>query len=323
MKNNLIFIFLLISFNSFAQTTELKLGSDVWPPFTNVEGEKSFAIDLVKEALSRINISVSSEIVSINDVIAAIDNGDIDGTSALWKNDEREKKYVFSKPYLHNQLILVGRKGSVVKGLSEGDLDGKRVGIVENYAYGAPENSNVIVVEGKSDQKNLERLLSEQIDYMLVDDLLIQYMLKYQINDVTEHLEIGNTPLRVKSLHFVLRKDIKDCEQIMSRFNEEITKMIADGSYNAILELNWISSDIDGDGKMELVLQGDHAGTNQPIHPYNISAEESNNQTVNNSYRYYIDGQIYEGWENIPDRYKIKVSPGQVNPNNIGLIFSF
>jgi len=323
MKKIILFIFILSSLSGHTQTTELKLGSDIWPPFTNVDTEKSFALDLVKEALSRINIKSSTEIISFDDVISAIDRGELDGSAALWLNDEREKKYIFSKPYLHNQLILVGRKGSVVKDISTTDLDGKRIGIVENYAYGEPENSNIIIVEGKSDQKNLERLLSKQIDYMLVDDLLIQYMLKYQINDVTEHLEIGNTPLRVKSLHFALRKDIKDSEQIMARFNEEITRMMADGSYNAILELNWINSDIDGDGKMELVLQGDHAGTKQPLHPYNILAEEANNQTVNNSYRYYIDGEFYEGWENIPDRYKIKVSPGQSNPNNIGLIFTF
>jgi polar amino acid transport system substrate-binding protein len=323
MKNILLSILIISSVSGIAQTTKLKLGSDVWPPFTNVDNEKSFALDLVKEALNRIDIQSSTEILSFDEVISAIDRGDIDGSAALWLNAEREQKYIFSKPYLHNQLILVGRKGSAVKDISIADLDGKRVGVVENYAYGDPENPNVIIVEGKSDQKNLERLLSKQIDYMLVDDLLIQYMLKYQINDVTEHLEIGNSPLRVKSLHFALRKDIKDCDQIIARFNEEIYKMIADGSYNAILELNWIESDIDGDGKMELVLQGDHAGTKQPLTAYSILAEEANNQTINNSYRYYIDGEIYEGWENIPDRYKIKVSPGQANPNNIGLIFSF
>ena len=116
MKKIFLSILIISSLNSIAQTTELKLASDIWPPFTNVEGEKSFAIDLVKEALGRININTTSEIISMNDVIAAIDKGDVDGSAALWKNDEREKKYVFSEPYLHNQLILVGRKGSVVKG---------------------------------------------------------------------------------------------------------------------------------------------------------------------------------------------------------------
>jgi len=323
MLKLLCYFLLISSFVSQAQTTELKLASDIWPPFTNVEGEKSLALDLVKEALSRIDITSSTKITDFSEVLLAIDRGEFDGSAAFWISPEREKKYVFSKPYLNNQLILVGRKGSMVKGISIADLDSKRVGVVENYTYGDPKNSNVIIVEGKSDQKNLERLLSKQIDYMLVDALLIQYMLKYQINDVTEHLEIGDTPFMIKPLHFALRKDIIDVQRIMTLFDEEILEMIADGSYNTILELNWIKSDIDGDGKMELILQGDHAGTKEPMTAYSILAEEANNQTMNNSYRYIIDGQTYEGWENIPDKYKIKISPGQANPNNIGLVFSF
>jgi hypothetical protein len=87
--------------------------------------------------------------------------------------------------------------------------------------------------------------------------------------------------------------------------------------------LNWIKSDIDGDGKMELVLQGNRAGTKQPMDAYRISAEESNSKGVNNSYRYYIDGKYYDGWANIPDKYKIKIAPSQSNPNNIGLNITF
>ncbi len=49
-------------------------------------------------------------------------------------------------------------------------------------------------ISGTNDQENLERQLSGKIDYMLCDDLLIQYLLKYQVNDISEYLEIGNTP---------------------------------------------------------------------------------------------------------------------------------
>jgi ABC-type amino acid transport substrate-binding protein len=326
MTSKIIAICLILSsLISQAQTTELKLGSDTWPPFTNVAGEKSFALDLVQEALERINIKSETEIVIFEDVLSAIDKGELDGSAALWSSPERSEKYYFSEPYLYNQLILVGRKGSVVKELTVADLAGKKVGIVEHYAYGEISNpqSGVIVVESKSDQKSLEKLLTKQIEYLLVDKLLIQYMLKYQINDVTKYLEFGDTPLMIKSLHFALSKNITDGSQIVDVFNKEIKKMIADGSYNDILELNWIKSDIDGDGKYELVLQGNHAGLEKPTDTYSIYAEKTFTKPVNNSYRYIIDGQSYDGWENIPDKYKIKVSPGQANPNNIGLIFSF
>lgn len=321
------FIFLLVSVASFSQvkTTELKLGSDVWPPFTNVAGEKSFALDLVNEALGRMNIKASTRIAAFEDILNTIDNGELDGSAALWETPERADKYYFSDPYLNNQLVLIGRKGTDVKGLTLADLRGKKIGIVEFYAYGelkGPE-AGIIVEESKSDQKNLEKLLSKQLDYMVVDELLIQYMLKYQINDVTKYLEIADAPLIVKPLHFALNKSITDGEEIINNFNKEIKEMIADGSYNKILELNWIKSDIDGDGKFELVLIGNQAGTEQPTSTYGVYAENTFTKPVNDSYRYIINGQAYEGWENIPDKYKVKVSPGQANPNNIGLIFSF
>ena len=164
----------------------------------------------------------------------------------------------------------------------------------------------------------------KEIDYMLVDALLIQYMLKYQINDVTEHLEIGNTPIRVKSLHFALRKDVIDAERIMSLFNEEITKMIADGSYNAILELNWIQMDVDGDGHLELVLNGNQAGTESPENTYGILMDLAYNEKPKNPKRYFIDGKMYEDWEEVPKSYKFAIPiDNMFNPNDIPLHFRF
>ena len=37
-------------------------------------------------------------------------------------------------------------------------------------------------------------------------------------------------------------------KSIISDFNRNIQSMMADGSYNEILELNWIKTDVDGDG---------------------------------------------------------------------------
>ena len=325
MKRIITSLIILISLNGLAQPSSITLGSDVWPPFTNVDGEEAVALDLVKEALNRIEIQSSFEIVNFNEVISGIDTRRFDGSAALWLSKEREEKYFFSKAYLHNQLILVGRKGSIVKGLSFSDLKEKRIGIVESYDYGQEINpqGDILYVKSKSDQKNLEQLLSKQIDYMVVDALLIQHMLNFQINDVSKYLEIGDTPIIVKSLHFALRKDIKDGKLIIDQFDEEIAKMIADGSYNQILNLNWIKSDIDGDGNVELVLKGNQAGTYQPANLYSVVLNQSNTPAMNTSYQYYIDGNIYDTWENIPDRYKVKFSPGKANPNNIGLVFNF
>jgi len=325
MKKYLAFTFLMISIICSAQTGDLRLASDIWPPFTNIEGEKSIASDLVNEALSRQNISTTTEILLFDDVLSGLISGDYDGSAALWITEERKKHYLFSESYLNNQLILVGPKGSDVSATSFDDLTGKRLGIIENYAYGDINASqHIILVSGNGNQQNLERLLSGKIDYMLVDALIIQYLLKYQLNDVTKFLEIGQTPLLIKSVHLALRNNFPNAEQILSLFNEEIDNMVADGTYHRILELNWIQMDIDGDGNLELVLDGNQAGTESPTNTYGLYMDLSYVEKSNTPKRYFINGNLYEDWDNVPESYKVYLPPDPIpHPNDVKIRFSF
>jgi ABC-type amino acid transport substrate-binding protein len=324
MKYLLVITLMLISAIGYAQQAKITLASDVWPPFTNVETEKSFATDLVKHALERTGVKPEFKILDFYDVISGINDGSFDGSAALWLSPEREKNYFFSEPYLQNQLILVGTKGSDVSAGSFDQLKDKKIGVVKNYAYGAEMNSaDVEIVSGESDQQNLEHLLTGQIDYMLVDALLIQYMLKFQVNDVSEYLEIGSNPMLIKSLHFAIRKDIPGGQEIIERFNKAIGDMMADGTYNRILELNWIKTDVDGDGKLELVLDGNRAGTNAPSGVYGVYPAESLAVQSNEPERYYIKGKVYNGWDNVPDEFKKEIVMSAQDPKNTGIKLNF
>lgn len=312
MKSIILILLTFFATNIQAQTESLKLSSDIWPPFTNVEEEKSIAIDIVIEALNSIGITTNYNIVDFGMVMEGIASRKFDGSGALWLDKTREKTMVFSDAYLQNQLVLVGKKGSDVGFSSFSEVDNIRLGVVENYAYGdallsGEENQ---IVYGKSDQQNLERLLSDQIDYFLVDALLIQYLLKYQLNDVREFLEIGENPMIVKSLHLAIRNDIPDADQLITKFNEAIKTMIADGSYNEILELNWVSADVDGDGKLELILGGNEAGKAAPQNSYNILYSDKNISAEG----YYVDGTLYERWEDVPNKYKVDIPKVDYQP---------
>ena len=305
MKKYFFICFSLITFLSYGQQQELILAADVWPPFTNVEGEKSILTHLVKEALQDIQIESTLEITDFSEVLEKLNSGEYDGSPGLWISEERKEKYFFSNPYLYNQLVLVGRKGADVSAVSFNELSGKKIGVIENYAYGEIENNKKItILQETNNQKNLEKLLSDKIDYMLVDALLIQYMLKHQLNDVTQHLAIGQQPLLVKSLHLALSKKVEHAEDILIRFDQQIEKMIADGSFNELLELNWIKADIDGDGNMEMVLGSNMAGTSAPQNIYGLMMDNSY-KDQNGPTRYYVDGKLYEDWDNIPKSYKL------------------
>ncbi len=324
MKHVLAFALFLISPLLYSQTAELKLASDVWPPFTDQIGNHSFALNLVHEALFRTNVDAYTDILTFKDVLRGIGDETFDGSAALWRSPDREKHLLFSDPYLENRLILVGKKGSDVSATTLSDLNGKRIAVVESYAYGAllDEGRDIELVMGVSDQQNLDRLLEGETDYMLADALLIQYLVQYQSQEASEHLEIGTATLLTLPLHFAIRKNIPGAEEIIVSFNAEIKKMIADGSYNRILQLDWIANDVDGDGYHELVLHGDKAGETAPQYSYSIMTPQ--NGTADPPSRYLIEGNLYSDWDRVPDRYKVSnVVTTDAGTHGFGPVFKF
>ena len=95
-----------------------------------------------------------------------------------------------------------------------------------------------------------------------------------------------------------------DAELIIEKFNAHIVEMVKDGSYNRILHLDWVKADIDGDGVPELVADGKYAGISEPSSGYSILHMESD--TVSDTQnRYYVEGRIYEAWDQLPATYKV------------------
>ena len=306
MKNFLLVLLTIPSIFLYSQQQQIKLASDIYPPFTDVASEKGFALELVKEALKRGDVQTDQTITGFSEVMDGINTGVYDGSAALWKTEDRENYLLYSEPYLENRLVLVGRKGSDVSAKSLSELKDKRIAIISGYAYGTSvyTSLDVIIIPGKSHQENLEKLLTFKTDYMLVDELLISYLLNYQMNDISRFLEIGKEAFMVQPLHLAILKDKPDARKIIEDFNSNIKNMMADGTYNKILELNWIQSDVDGDGVHELVLLGDKAGTEAPANYYRLMTKTA---MTENSERYYINGEVYEGWQVVPARYKTDI----------------
>ena len=295
---------LLISFGCLlAQKNQLNLASDIWPPFADTDGEKAFALELVEEALKRGNVGIATAIVSFKEVLDGINTGQYDGSATLWKTKDRESYLLYSQPYLENRLVLVSRAGNDVSAESLSDLKNKRVSVVSDYAYGTSIYTipGVSILPGKSDQQNLELLLEGKTDYMLVDELLIKYLLEYQHKEVKKYLSVGSKAIIVQPLYFAILKSTPEADTIISKFDENIRQMMTDGTYNEILELNWIQYDVDGDGVLELVMGDGQAGKEAPANYYALMSASGLSTDTD---RYYINGTVYDGWNTVPAKFK-------------------
>jgi ABC-type amino acid transport substrate-binding protein len=300
----------------------LRLGSTPWVPFTGEEGQPRVASYLVERALERAGYEAHTTIVADGALTPALEAGHFDGSAALWPSEDREKFLLYSKPYLENRLVLVGGKGSDVSARSFADLRGKRIAIVEGYAYGPELDSahEPSFVRVSSSQESIRAVVSGQADYCLLDALLVEFLFEEHPKEAPERFEVGRTPLIRRTLHFAVRKALPNAAQIIERFNDVLGAMVRDGTYNLALQVSWISADVDGDGRTELVRQGP-VGTSPPTHSYQLfqgSSESSSAEgvprvvTQEEQTRYYVNGRAYDSWEDIPD--SLKLQPGANQP---------
>jgi len=289
-----------------AQAAPLTLVSTAWPPFTNAPGQPRFALDLVEAALGRIGLTAKTTIVSADEFTPSLLGARYDGSAAAWKDPERERALVFSQPYLENRLVLVGQRGADVSAKALNDLKGKRVAIVEGYSYGeAIDSAGPAFVRTRGEEDNLAQLLKGTVDYTLMDELVVNYIVSNYPKESGSRLQIGSTPLLTRELHFALSRTRADAESIISRFNAQLRGMIADRTYHRLLHVDWIRADIDGDGVPEYVPRSDRAGPLEPQHAYTLFSSGSQTESTTPARRgFYVGGNIYSDWASVPESYK-------------------
>ena len=303
----LILALLAFTVANSAQTKSLRLVSTAWTPFTNVEGQPRFALELVEAGLGRISLAATTTVVAAAQFTPALLTGPYDGSAAVWRDAERERALLFSQPYLENRLILVARSGSTASAANLAALKGQRIAIVEGYAYGAEvDNAGPTYLRSRSEDDSLRMLLDNRVDYALMDDLVVQYLVSAYPEEARTRLQIGAAPLVTRPLHLAIRRSLPDAASIIDRFNAQLRAMISDHTYHRLLHVQWIRADIDGDGIPEYVAESDKVGKTQPQNAYNLFSKEALTAQVNKEQeRYFFGGAVYNGWSSVPDRYKV------------------
>jgi ABC-type amino acid transport substrate-binding protein len=288
-----------------AQTASLRLVSTPWPPFTNAPGQPRFALDLVEEALRRIGVTATTTIVSEAEFTASLLSARFDGSAAAWKDAERERALIFSQAYLENRLVLVGRYGAGVSAASFADLGGTRVAIVEGYSYGeAIDRAGPVFVRTRGEEDSLTRLLTGEVDYTLMDELVVRYLVSRHPRESATRLAIGTQPLVMRELYLALARSRPDAASIIERFNAQLRGMLADRTYHRLLHVDWIRGDVDGDGVPEYVPITERLGPTEPQHIYTLFAAPEQETAATPKAGFYLGGTIYSNWASVPESYK-------------------
>ena len=200
---------------------------------------------------------------------------------------------------------------------------GKRVAIVEGYSYGdAIDSAGPVWVRSRSEEDSLTQLLKGAVDYTLMDELVVHYLVSNYPKESGAKLQIGSTPLVTRELHFAISRTRADAESIVERFNAQLRGMIADRTYHRLLHVDWIRADVDGDGVPEYVPRDDRPGPSEPQHVYTLfSAPAASEPSAKPGF--YLGGNIYSDWASVPENYKVSNSDAPDPRRSTGTIFKF
>lgn len=307
-----------------AQTQTLHLASTPWSPFTNTPGKARYALELVHAALGRLGIQADTAIIEESKLTSSLLDGKFDGSAALWREETREQALIYSQPYLQNRLVLVGRHGSDVSATTLAKLAGKRLALVEGYAYGEtlkdPQGPAYVPSLGEED--SLQKVLNGTADYTLMDELVVDYLLRNYLVEARSRLAFGSTPLVVRTLHLAIRRTLPEAQQIIDGFNAEVKKMIEDKSYNRLLQLDWILADVDEDGIPEYVPRDDQVGPTVPGESYKLFSDRPTSDSARTPH-FYLGGKVYPTWSEVPDGYKANRAPGTFSEGTQFRFFTF
>ena len=255
MKKFMLILVALSLFSLAEAKDPLLLSNDAWPPFIIEGGEQGTAEMLVCQALERSGWPCSVEVRDWETVLNLARIGSIDGIAAAWRDPERETYLLFSEPYLANRIVPVvnNKKPVVIKSVA--DLSGLRVALVKDYAYGKEITamaSNFEVIQVKNSRDAIQYVRDGKADTALVDELVARNELD---ESTKEDLTIMDTVLAFRDLHFAVSRQHPLAPVIIDDFQRAYKLMLADGTVNEILKVDWLATDFGQSGRLNVVLR--------------------------------------------------------------------
>jgi polar amino acid transport system substrate-binding protein len=252
------FLSLLILFaclpSAFAQQG-VSLGNDAWPPFIIQGPELGTSEKLVCGALERAGHSCAVVVDDWSRVLAQAKEGAIDGIAAAWRTPEREGYLMFSEPYLTNRIVPLISAGKLVTVHGVEDLEGLRVALVRSYAYGedieqAAASFKRISVTTSAEA--IDAVADGRADVALVDELVVRAHLE---GASARNVALLDAVLAFRELHFAVSREHPRAAELIADFQASYELMLADGSVNEALGVDWLATDLGNDGQLDIVMR--------------------------------------------------------------------
>ena len=220
-----------------AASGTLTVGTDAtYPPFESINETsgkiEGFDIDLLTAIGAKAGFTLDAHNALFSTIFTALSYGQYDVViSASTITDERKQTVNFSDPYFVAGQVIVVREADFGKILTTKDLAGKLIG-VQAGTTGAEAAHKIADAKGVQEfdtaPKAFTALNNGDVDAVVNDNVTSITLL---LNDPTLKLKVVGAPFTNENYGIAVRKDCKD---LLTKINDGLAKVIADGTYAQI-----------------------------------------------------------------------------------------
>lgn len=167
---------------------------------------------------------------------------DLEHHLSYWwqKNNEREKKWLFSQPIYKAEFVFLARKSVRFYWTRYDQLRPYKIGLSRIQSYGPQFDSYVQYLNTEqliSDYTGIKALLNSELDVILIEKALAKYLLGYFSKNDNEQLELlDEQVIYTEPYYLVCAKSFVQCNYLIEVFNVGLNEVKSSGSYQAIVE---------------------------------------------------------------------------------------
>jgi polar amino acid transport system substrate-binding protein len=221
-----------------AEELALRVAASAWPPYAGERlPQEGLAMHLVTAGLARAGYRTTTTIGPWPRVLSGTRAGEYDVIAGAWLSREREEELSFSDPFLTNEIKLIRKRGNDIGFEDVASLAGRRIAVVEDYAYGKEFSraTNITEVVLPSVLESIRAVISGSVDLALADERVAWYVLNTRLPGGYREVEFLSPPVTSRGLRIAVSKRNPHHEEIARDFDRAIAAMRQDGSFSEIL----------------------------------------------------------------------------------------
>ncbi len=289
-------LLIFISSLSVANGADLKLGASPLATYVDDEGEPARLNAIVGEAFRRMDTNVELNVMRRAFLGGAITTGKLNGEYAFISLDARSDNYHYSASYLPLNFYVVSKRPDVSEIKLLPQLQDSRIAI-ENRFANTDEFRKIAAVKWSRNPTTFDafrQFADERAPLLMTTGLLADEFNKLLLADNEELTYRSPSPLLRAGFHVAISKSTESSSSLIAAFDNTIAEMQTDGSYNRLLQISWLTKDINDDGVADFISSSAVAHLDEA--PSKASAYALDRTSPSTQSLFVIDNVRYANW---------------------------